>query len=112
MVAFVEDARGPFYEPEWRGDQVVINVNRAHPFYLTLYSDLLQLPGGRRAKEAVDVLLISLGRAELIAEDEMTKLWYQRQRTDVWSPFLSDALKVLAQTLQSSEEPEQESAVA
>ena len=51
------------------------------------------MPGGRRAKEAVDVLLIGLSRAELIAEDETTKLMYQRQRTDVWSPFLSDALK-------------------
>ncbi len=51
------------------------------------------------------MLLIGLGRAELITEDETAKLWYQRQRSDVWSPFLSDALKVLAQTLRPNEEP-------
>ncbi len=42
----------------------------------------------------------------------MTKLLYQRQRTDIWSPFLSDALKVLAQTLRPNEEPEQTPDVA
>src|SRR5688572_29588573 len=110
MVTYIDDAKGPFYEPEWRGTQVVVKVNRSHPFFTTLYSDLLQLAGGRRAKEAVDILLITLGRAELITEDETAKLWYQRQRTDVWSPFLSDALKVLAQTLRSTEEPEQTAA--
>jgi hypothetical protein len=112
MVTYADDPRGAFYEPEWSGTQVVIKINKAHPLFTTLYADLLRLPGGRRAKESIDVLLIALGRAELQTEDETAKLWYARQRTDVWSPFLSDALNVLAQTLQPVEEPEEGAEVA
>lgn len=106
-VDYFEDARAPFFEPSWEGAQVVVRINRAHPFYQTLYGDLLRLKGGLRAKEAVDVLLIALGRAELTTEDETAKLWYERQRNDVWSPFMADALRVLEQSLRPSEEEEE-----
>lgn len=97
---YFEDASAPFYEPVWgAANQIVIRVNRAHPFYQTLYGELLNLVGGVMAKEAVDVLLIALGKAELTTDDETTKLWYENQRKAVWSPFLANALKILAQTV-------------
>ena len=107
-VDFFDDPNGPFYEPQWElGTAVVVRINRLHPFYETLYADLLKLEGGVRAKEAVDVLLLALGKAELTVDDPTAKLWYERQRTARWSPYLADALKILAQTLRTTEEPEE-----
>jgi len=105
-----EDApSGPFYRPEWVGTQIVIRINRKHPFYETLYAELLNLPGGARAKEAIDVLLIALGKAEVTVDDEY-KVWYETQRDQKWSGFLATALKVLAQTMRTVEEPDDQAA--
>ena len=99
-VDYFDDPNGPFYEPAWEhGWVVVARVNRSHPFYTTLYGELLQLEGAGQAKYSVDVMLLALSKAELAAEDELTKLWYEQQRKAEWSPFLGNALKVLAQTL-------------
>jgi hypothetical protein len=99
-VDYFDDPNGPFYEPAWEhGWVVVARVNRAHPFYSALYAELLELQGAGQAKYAVDVLLLALSKAELTTEDELTKLWYEQQRRGEWSPFLGNALKVLAQTL-------------
>lgn len=107
-IDYFDDPNGPFYEPRWElGTSIVVRINRLHPFYETLYADLLKLEGGTRAKEAVDVLLITLGKGELTVDDEVAKMWYERQRTGRWSPFLADALKILAQTLRPTEEPEE-----
>lgn len=103
-IDYFDDPSGPFYEPMWVGDQIVVRINRSHPFYWTLYGELLRLSGGVRAKEAVDVVLIALTRGELITNDETTKLWYETQRIEVWSQFLSKALKVLAETLRPEED--------
>jgi len=105
QIDFFEDVRAPFYEPEWlHGSRVVVKINRAHPFFTTLYARLL-LPGAdEQAKEAVDVLLIALARAELTVDDEQAAIFYQAQRERVWSPFLNDAMRVLAQTLQPDDE--------
>jgi hypothetical protein len=111
-IDYVDDVRAPFFEPAWEGAQLVVRINRTHPFYQTLYGDLLRLRGGLRAKEAVDVLLIALGRAELTTEDETAKLWYERQRSDVWSPFMADALRVLAQSLRPADEETEEGSEA
>ena len=94
---------GPFYKPEWIGEQVVVRVNQSHPFHQILYGDLLRLPGGTRAKEAVDLLLITLGRAELTSDEEM-RLWYETQRKKRWSPFLETAMASLRQRLQTPED--------
>lgn len=102
-VDFVDVPSGPFYEPMWDGPQILVEVNREHPFYRVLYGDLLRLPGGSRAKEAVDVLLITLAKAELEAEEEMA-LWYKTQRKQRWSPYLETAIEALAQTLPWSED--------
>lgn len=102
-IEYYSSEDGPFYKPEWIGEQIVIRVNQAHPFYQVLYGDLLRLPGGARAKEAVDLLLITLGRAELTSDEEM-RLWYETQRKKRWSPFLETSMSSLRQRFQTPED--------
>jgi Histidine kinase-, DNA gyrase B-, and HSP90-like ATPase len=109
-IEYFEAQYGPFYEPRWIGTQIVVRINTQHPFYTTLYGDLLRLAGGSRAKEGVDVLLIALAKAELTAESDELALFYQAQRSKVWSPFLETAMKSLGQKLETPEEQAQEDA--
>ena len=105
-IEFFDDANGPFFVPAWDpGSVVVARVNRAHPFYTTLYGELVRL-GASQARNAVDVLLLALARAELRTEDEVAKLWYEEQRKVEWSSFLGNALRVLSQTLRAGEAEE------
>lgn len=94
---------GPLYEPKWVGSQIVVVVNRQHQLYQVLYGDLLRL-GAARAKQAVDLLLIALARAELTVVEEERGLFYAAQRRSVWSPFLNDALANLAAKMAGEEE--------
>ena len=48
-----------------------------------------------------------MGEGQYEVDDEVAKMWYERQRTARWSPFLADALKILTQTLRPTEEPEE-----
>jgi hypothetical protein len=98
-IEFFDNEYAPFFEPKYELGQFVIRINRKHQFYQTLYSDL---PG--TAKDAIDLLLIALGRAELIVDDEAMATWYPAQRRDVWSPFLENGLKILTVTDQPVEE--------
>ncbi len=96
VIDFYDEPRGPFYKPEWlNGSQVGVIINREHPFFQTLYSPLLNLPHGGQAKQALDILLIALARAELAVEHEETATWYVTQRERAWSNFLTDAYRSL-----------------
>ena len=75
--------------------QVAVLINREHAFFQTLYGPLLKLPHGAQAKQALDVLLITLARAELQIEDDTCAAWYETQREQIWSPFLANAYKML-----------------
>jgi len=121
-VDYFDDIHGAFYEPAWGpGGQVIARVNRSHPFFQVAYGELFDLEGGLRAKESVDVLLITLARAELTAEVDLTKHMYETQRRENWRPFLAAALKVLLNSFQSGKnadekeepthEPVQEAAI-
>ena len=102
-IEYYSSEDGPFYKPMWVGGQIVIYVNQSHPFYQVLYGDLLRLRGGARAKQAVDLLLITLGRAELTSDEEM-RLWYETQRKKRWSPFLETSMSSLRQRLETPED--------
>ena len=93
----------PFYTPDWFGqNQVRINLNEDHPFYTVLYSSLLRATqengDARRALEALHLVLFALGKAELIAEEELA-IFYERQRVTQWSQFLATAMEILSQKL-------------
>ena len=60
---------------------------------------MLKLPHGGQAKQALDVLLITLARAELTLDDDQAEMWYEAQRERDWSTFLSDAYRSLQQSL-------------
>jgi hypothetical protein len=94
---------GAIYEPKWVGSQIVVVVNRQHQLYQVLYGDLLRL-GAARAKQAVDLVLLALAKAELTVIEDDKGLFYAAQRRSVWSPFLSDALANLATKMTADEE--------
>ncbi len=104
-VDFYDDPNGPMYKPEWgHGSHVVVRVNREHQFFKTLYSGLLQTSDGGAARQALDLVLITLARAELTSKNEESAMWYQVQRERVWSPFLHDALRLLQQSMLPEDE--------
>lgn len=113
VIDFYDEAHGPFYKPDWQnGDQVVVLINRQHSFFQTLYEPLLSLPGGTQAKQALDVLLIALARAELAVDNEETENFYVTQRERMWSNFLTDAYRSLQQKMQPVDEESAEASDA
>ena len=105
VIDFFDEPRGPFYRPDWaNGGQVAVLINRQHPFFQTLYGPLLHLAHGTQAKQALDVLLIALARAELSIEDDTCAAWYETQRERAWSPFMADAYKMLQQSTAAVDE--------
>lgn len=83
-----------FYEPDFDGTQVVVKINKRHPFFTVLYANLLDKPGLGVAKEAVDLVLIALAKGEL-GDNEQTTEIYRAQRETQWSPFLATAMRDL-----------------
>src|SRR6266568_547490 len=101
---YFEEASGPFYRPEWGlSGQIVIWVNRKHSFYDALYT----APMGKLAQEALNLFLIALGKGELKATDATARLWYEEQRANVWSQFLSTAMRDLIGRMPTSETEEE-----
>jgi hypothetical protein len=102
-VEYNDIVGGPIYDPKWVGEQITVVINRQHQLYQLLYGDLSRL-GAARAKEAVDLLLFALARAELKVIDDEKALFYAAQRRSVWSPFLADAIANLANKMPEAEE--------
>lgn len=106
VIDFFDEPTGPFFVPEWAaGGQVLVKINRKHAFFETLY--LEAMARGPRMKFGLDVLLLTLGKAELSSENETTKAWYEEQRESVWSPILKTSLKSLAQKLADEQDEEE-----
>lgn len=96
VVDFFDDPKGPFYKPELQGaGQIAAVINRAHPFFAVLYAPLLKQSEAGEAKQALDLLLLALARAELQVDEDMCVAWYEAQREGPWSSFLANALKML-----------------
>lgn len=93
-IEYVDAAHNYVYEPDWDGPQVLVRINKQHPFFQVLYGALLQVPGGGLAKEAVDLVLIALSKGEL-SDNETTAEIYRTQRETLWSPFLATSMRDL-----------------
>lgn len=104
-IDFIDADYGPAWKPEWQGRQVVVKINRSHKFFEEIYGPLLTLGGGEQVKEGIDLLLIALSRAELKSEGQ-TRVWYETQRIENWSRFLSTAINSLENHLETVEEEE------
>jgi hypothetical protein len=79
---------GPFYIPKRLGDQKVIVLNTAHPFYSRLYAK-----ARGDVTTALQVLLFVLADGEIDAEGHRA-LFYKSERHH-WSELLSNALSSL-----------------
>jgi len=106
-IDYFDDPHGPFYCPEWVGLQMVVKVNRQHPFFTVCYGEIVNLVGGYKAKEALDVLLIALGKAELELTEDAAIDQYRYLREEVWSRFLAVALQSLNAKIQPPDEREE-----
>ena len=99
----------PFVRCVQEGGTRVLYLNIAHPFYTELYAG----PGAApRLRAGLEVLLWTLGNAEIDADpDSERRRFYQRERANVWSPQLADALDVLkGVSIMESEAEEADSA--
>lgn len=102
-IAYYDSEDGPFFKPEWLGTQITVYINRKHRFFEVLYGELVR-SGNFRAKQAVDLLLIALAKAELTCGTPDMVMFYATQRKHRWSPFLDVAMQSLKQRLPEVEE--------
>jgi hypothetical protein len=85
---------GPFYRCVQEGGQRALYLNVAHPFYDQLYAAPRSTP---HLRAGLEILLWALGEAEVDADPgSERRMFYERDRASIWSPYLADALKVLA----------------
>jgi hypothetical protein len=82
---------GAFYRPQQLGGQFVVWVNKAHRFFTDVYAGKDSTPDLRNA---LDLVLFSLGEAELKAVDDKRR-FYQSERQMSWSPRLTTLLELL-----------------
>jgi hypothetical protein len=87
-VYSVDDLEGGvLFEPRMQGSELVIYLNKRHPFYQKLYLGLYDVP---LAIQGLDFLLYSLAHAELLTRTDRIKEQFRRMRNE-----MSDALRVL-----------------
>ncbi len=100
-IQFFDAEGGVFYMPDFgNGLQRVAKINRAHPFFKSFYADLVKLPHPQ-ARQAVDLILLALAKAELEAGGDVKRM-YEHQREAEWSTFLKLGFNILDQ-LQSGD---------
>ncbi len=85
-ILSVEDLEGGvLFEPRLRGAELVICLNKSHPFYQKVYLGLYDIP---LAIQGLDFLLYSLAHAELLTRTDRIKDQFRRMRTE-----MSEALR-------------------
>jgi hypothetical protein len=91
----------PFYRAEQRGIQLVLLINRSHPFFGSIYAAVLGAQGAK-LRQALEVLLFVLAKAEIEAADARRE-FYESER-QLWSMRLATALAKLGRHLDLSPE--------
>lgn len=93
LVETEEIPGGAFFRCVQEGGTRMLYLNRDHRFYTDLYAGPSSTP---RLRAGLEVLLWTLGNAEVDAEPESDKRkFYERERASVWTPQLADALAAL-----------------
>lgn len=103
-VTYEDMPNGPWFEPEYVGQQIVVKVNRLHRFYQVVYGDLQRTMGTARLKEAIEMLLITLAMSELTIANEEMAAFVESRRRYVDSPFLDAGLAALAAGMEAPED--------
>lgn len=89
-IDFEEVPEGPMFRPEGVGAQVVVWINRAHPFFTDLYESRESQP---HTKSALELLLFILGESELDSEGHRRE-FYRTERVE-WSRKFATTLRLL-----------------
>ena len=94
-IGFFESEGGVFVKPDFGNSlQRMALINTEHPFFKTVYTRLLDL-SDPMPRQAVDLLLIAMAKAELEANaDTVARL--KNVREVHWSPFLMNAYTLLS----------------
>ncbi len=93
LVETEELPGGAFFRCVQEGGTRVLYLNKDHRFFTDLYAGPGSTP---RLRAGLEVLLWTLGNAEVDAEPESDRRrFYERERSSVWTPQLDDALAVL-----------------
>ena len=79
-----------------QGSELVIYLNKRHPFYQKIYLGLYDVP---LAIQGLDFLLYSLAHAELLTRTDRIKEQFRRMRIE-----MSDALRILVLDLEDPDE--------
>ena len=96
-VYSVDDLEGGgLFEPRMQGSELVIYLNKRHPFYQKIYLGLYDVP---LAIQGLDFLLYSLAHAELLTRTDRIKEQFRRMRIE-----MSDALRILVLDLEDPDE--------
>jgi hypothetical protein len=80
-----------FYSCEVAGREIVVTVNREHPFFDKLYRPLLE-SGARVLARRLECLMLALARSEIDAPHRVQQYWYRRKRLK-WSDALAAFLE-------------------
>jgi len=105
FIATFRSEGGVVYRPSLgNGHQIGVEVNTAHPFFTSFYVGLKANP---RARYAIDLLLLTLAKAEVEADGER-KTFYEQERKYNWTHFLDACLSVLGQLGDGPIEEEQD----
>jgi hypothetical protein len=76
-----------FYSFRLAGREIVVTLNREHPFFEKLYRPLLE-GGGRVMAHRLECLVLALVRSEIDAPSRVQQYWYRRKRVK-WSDALA-----------------------
>ena len=91
-VEFASHPNAPFYRVTQRGAMKVLEINMAHRFYNDLYASAA---ANRFLRAGLEVLLFSMGEAELDALGNQDKTSFYHVEKIAWSERLEVALDVL-----------------
>lgn len=97
-VTMEQNPEGPFYRVELRGKQVLLVINTKHRFYTDVYA-AVKGSEGARIRQALEVLLFVIGKAEIDA-DEQREAFYKAERA-LWSTRLTTALTKLDSVMEA-----------
>jgi hypothetical protein len=79
-----------FYSCRISGSEIIVTLNREHPFFEKVYQPLLE-SGSRLLARRIESVVLALGRSEVDAPSHVQQYWYRRKRLK-WSDALATFL--------------------
>lgn len=80
-----------FFEVEHKGKKITVKINPKHDFYKHMYRSLENKGSSAMARTYMDIILLTLAKAEDEARDKELRKFYRSQRRS-WSRILADLI--------------------